>query len=723
METTRRRSRRRGRGGARPGRWQPLLAATFVAAVAAATGLGAAAGVGAGGVGGAPGGRWGGAGGARGLLSDGEAATPCGDAVRGVGLHGRTKCEAVRQECEPDGIVNYLEVYFCSVRNGEGSAAAKTAAFWTVMTLVLVMLFLTLGSTAEEYFAPVLTQLCEKIGLPPRFAGVTFLALANGAPDVSSTVAAVRGGGKGLYLSLGALTGAGMFVTTVAAAMIMLHGQGIKARGALVRDLIAYILALVLVLVALQSGTMGAKFAVSLLAMYFSFIGLVLIADVWHRREAVLKRAGEITEPLLKRDSSLARLGRRISMRFTGQSFANLQTQTPHSPHRFRNKIFKQMVEDEGRFKVPKPSRAGKAARDGADAGGAGASETPAGAEGQPAAGGRAGGGTGGGRGRGEGWSIYSSAGSDGEEDFVATRFNVEGPLGWRERLRKHAARALDTRVSAVEYFRDQLTEFKEGSPSTKFTMFVEFPVAVLRCLTIPTVIPEVYSKGMLVVSAGLVWFFIAGYLNQFAYGGFRAGTWALLAAGSALSGLLVSVTAAGQKPPQYRLGTKLPIGNVAISLVSFAVAAMWIDTLANELVGVLNTVGTLAHVEKGLLGLTILAWGNSIGDVQTNMAMAKRGLGNMAMTACIAGPIFNLLVGLGGGLLFYFSENGTNSVSVQLTDTVFLGILLLVINCGCMLVAAVAFKGQIPARYGYFLILLYAAYMLLSVINYFDVI
>ena len=46
----------------------------------------------------------------------------------------------------------------------------------------------------------------------------------------------------------------------------------------------------------------------------------------------------------------------------------------------------------------------------------------------------------------------------------------------------------------------------------------------------------------------------------------------------------------------------------------------------------------------------------------------------------------------------------------MQLTDTV-LGILLLVINCGCMLVAAVVFKGQIPARYGYFLILLYAVY------------
>ncbi len=44
------------------------------------------------------------------------------------------------------------------------------------------------------------------------------------------------------------------------------------------------------------------------------------------------------------------------------------------------------------------------------------------------------------------------------------------------------------------------------------------------------------------------------------------------------------------------------------------------------------------------VLGLTVLAWGNSIGDMSTNMAMARKGLANMAMTACYAGPVFNLL-------------------------------------------------------------------------------
>ena len=70
-----------------------------------------------------------------------------------------------------------------------------------------------LATTADDYFAPTLTELCREMGLPPRFAGVTFLALASGAPDVSSTFAAIRGGNYDL--SLGALGGAAMFVTCI----------------------------------------------------------------------------------------------------------------------------------------------------------------------------------------------------------------------------------------------------------------------------------------------------------------------------------------------------------------------------------------------------------------------------------------------------------------------------------------------------------------------------
>ena len=50
------------------------------------------------------------------------------------------------------------------------------------------------------------------------------------------------------------------------------------------------------------------------------------------------------------------------------------------------------------------------------------------------------------------------------------------------------------------------------------------------------------------------------------------------------------------------------------------------------------------------MLALTIVAWGNCLGDMTADVAMTKRGFGEMAVTATVAGPVFNILAGLGLG-------------------------------------------------------------------------
>ncbi len=45
----------------------------------------------------------------------------------------------------------------------------------------------------------------------------------------------------------------------------------------------------------------------------------------------------------------------------------------------------------------------------------------------------------------------------------------------------------------------------------------------------------------------------------------------------------------------------------------------------AGELVALLEYLGTLSGIPKEVLGLTVLAWGNSVGDLSTNTAMARR--------------------------------------------------------------------------------------------------
>jgi len=43
---------------------------------------------------------------------------------------------------------------------------------------------------------------------------------------------------------------------------------------------------------------------------------------------------------------------------------------------------------------------------------------------------------------------------------------------------------------------------------------------------------------------------------------------------------------------------------------------------------------------------MTVLAWGNCLGDMSADVAMTKKGFGEMAITATMAGPIFNILIG-----------------------------------------------------------------------------
>lgn len=51
---------------------------------------------------------------------------------------------------------------------------------------------------------------------------------------------------------------------------------------------------------------------------------------------------------------------------------------------------------------------------------------------------------------------------------------------------------------------------------------------------------------------------------------------------------------------------------------------------------------GVLLNVSNVIMGLTFLAWGNSIGDVVADYTLAKQGHPRMSLSACFAGPLFS---------------------------------------------------------------------------------
>ena len=70
--------------------------------------------------------------------------------------------------CIADSRINYMVLYYCHARVG-GYALATAALLGALLWLLL--LFRVLGSTADSFFSPILGQLSQELGLPPRLAG------------------------------------------------------------------------------------------------------------------------------------------------------------------------------------------------------------------------------------------------------------------------------------------------------------------------------------------------------------------------------------------------------------------------------------------------------------------------------------------------------------------------------------------------------------------------
>lgn len=102
-----------------------------------------------------------------------------------------------------------------------------------IFLLVFVFIaFHLLSSTAENYLSPALTNLSNKLGLSETLAGVTLVAIGNGAPDVIVAITAAQGGGHkdddddGISFTIGSIFGAGLFVTTMCLSLVLVKSGG-----------------------------------------------------------------------------------------------------------------------------------------------------------------------------------------------------------------------------------------------------------------------------------------------------------------------------------------------------------------------------------------------------------------------------------------------------------------------------------------------------------------
>ncbi|TVU08013.1 hypothetical protein EJB05_41395, partial [Eragrostis curvula] len=218
------------------------------------------------------------------------------------------RCRYVRSHppCAPQGYVDYLQIFYCGFGRWPWLGGAA-------LLLWLLVLFYLLGDTASQYFCASLEGLSAALRLPPAIAGVTFLALGNGAPDVLSSVvafASARGGGgpDAADVGLSSALGGALFVSTVVTGVVAVAARSRDAvvieRRAFVRDVCFLLVALLYLLAVLLAGAVTVWAAASFLSLYAAYVLVVGISYCCAAAEPVSKPASsDLSAPLLLDDN------------------------------------------------------------------------------------------------------------------------------------------------------------------------------------------------------------------------------------------------------------------------------------------------------------------------------------------------------------------------------------------------------------------------------------
>ncbi|XP_058639382.1 sodium/potassium/calcium exchanger 2-like isoform X6 [Onychostoma macrolepis] len=149
---------------------------------------------------------------------------------------------------------------------------------------------------------------------------------------------------------------------------------------------------------------------------------------------------------------------------------------------------------------------------------------------------------------------------------------------------------------------------------------------------------------------------------------------------------------------------------------VTFLGAICWIAGFSYLMVWWAHQVGETIGITEEIMGLTILAAGTSIPDLITSVIVARKGLGDMAVSSSVGSNIFDITVGLPLPWLLYSIANSMSPVRVS-SNGLFCAIVLLFIMLLFVIISIAACKWKMSKLLGFLMFLLYIVFLVVSVL------
>lgn len=573
-----------------------------------------------------------------------------------------------------DGLIHYLSFPICVLPNYQWVADI-------ILVLWTCYLFLSLAITAEDFFCPALTAISKMLKLSQNVAGVTFLALGNGAPDIFSCIVAL-GSGKPETTSLafGAMFGAGLFVNTVVVGAVTLSQDSYElARRPFLRDCVFYLAAIYWTWYNCYEGKIGLPTAIGYIIMYIAYVLIVILGR--YIFQTFLKKkvdmtllVDENTHYIVQEDGSCIYNQRNMNVNETETG-----TDEDFNPVQWTT--------------IP-------GVKDSAIARAAGIAQTmPGNSLGYP--------------------------GYNRLEDGPATPLLRPDSSIQSEYVTPSDRNEYEYQSYSCAAFQQGLNNFvmainpihtadwEEFGIKDKVIDILGVPANLIFTLTIPVVDITApmnnwnkYLNSLhLVICPLVVCFLLQEFDNSIGHVPIPV----IFGLIGLLLSVLVSLTAYQSEPPIYH--------KPLYSIFGFLMSVIWIYTIANEIVSMLTAFGHMFLIPGAILGVTVLCWANSVGDLVSDVAMSKQGYPQMAVSACIGGPCLNMLLGVGIASTLAIIRTG-KALPLDLTGTLKISSGFLMCAISSTLVAIPAMNFKVHRWYGYYLFALYALFMVLALLN-----
>lgn len=528
-----------------------------------------------------------------------------------MSLNATDRCTFVKNtsDCQVDDcFINYLEVSFCLLPANLTPLAITLCIIW------LIFLFIILGLTASKFFCPNLSAISTSLHLTHTVAGVTLLALGNGAPDIFSAMAAFSHPHTA-GLAVGALFGAGIFVTTVVAGSVALVKPFAMASRPFLRDVIFYMAAVFWTFVILYRGTISLGETLGYLTLYVVYVLTVIVsACIYNRQKHSLNSSVQTVTHVPELESS-----------DSSDDIPSLNSRPAH-----------QEYETEYRPLLP-----------------------------------------------------YSESTS---HILLCSINPIDGRKWRRKPWRWRAFKLLKTPLEFLLLLCIPVVDPDKEDKNWRR------PLNCLHLITTPLMCVLTFQSGA-----------YGGYMIQ---GQFPIWLMTLLL-GLFLSAI-VFCTTTNDCPPRY---------HSIFAVLGFVASAVLISATASEVVSLLHMLGVVLSLSNTVLGLTLLAWGNSIGDCFSDITLAKQGYPRMAISACFGGIIFNMVFGVGLGCLV---QRIQTRAEVQIEQE---GSLTWVLAGSLGLSLVLSFiivplrKFHVGRAYGVFLLIFYVIFLVVALLTEFHVI